>query len=92
VFATSNVQNNCFALKMTFDPISYVYVPTAPRSKRTKSGYKTTEHVGTSSKKNQHIQPSSTALDTLQPSVAEDADGNGDEGLRVQGEIDFESF
>jgi hypothetical protein len=80
------------ALKMTFTPISYVYAPTAPRPKRTKSGYKTTEHVGTSSKKNQHIQPSPTALDILQPSVAEDADGNGDEGFGVQGEFDFESF
>jgi hypothetical protein len=31
-----------FALKMTFDPISYVYAPTALRSKSTKSRNRTT--------------------------------------------------
>jgi hypothetical protein len=78
-----------FALKMTFDPISYVYIPTVPRSKSTKSGHRTTKNGGTASKKSQHIQPGATALvmlDSLRPSVVEAAERNGGES-RVQGEV-----
>ena len=77
-----------FALKMTFDPISYVYIPTVPRSKSTKSGHRTTKNGGTASKKSQNIQPGATALmyDSLRPSVVEAAERNGDKS-RVQGEF-----
>jgi hypothetical protein len=39
-----------FTLKMTFDPISYVYVPTSLRSKSTKSSHKIAKHISTSYK------------------------------------------
>jgi hypothetical protein len=74
---------------MTFDPISYVYVPTTPRSKSTKSDHRTTKRVGNSSKESQHVPPGATALvtlDSLGPSVGEAVDGNGDES-KVQGEF-----
>jgi hypothetical protein len=83
-----------FALKMTFDPISYVYMPTAPRSKSIKSGHKieNAERVSTSSKTKQHIQPGATTLDTQRPSVAEDTGGNGYDETRAEGEFEFWSF
>ena len=75
--------NAVFALKMTFDPISYVYLPTAPRPKNTKSGLKAITYVDTSSKKNERIRPSATTLDTVQLPVAGDADRDGDRDSRM---------
>jgi hypothetical protein len=78
-----------FAPKMTFDPISYVYVPTVSRSKSTKSGHKIAHHVSTSSRTTQHFQLGDTPLDRLRPPVAEDADGNGHDESRAEGEFEF---
>lgn len=75
-FRASRFFKAVFALNMTFTPISYVYVPTAPRSKSTKSGHKT-----------QHIRLGATTLDTLRPPVAEDADGDGHDESRIQAEM-----
>jgi hypothetical protein len=77
-----------FALKMTFDPISYVYVPTAPRSKSTKSGHKIS-NVSTSSRTNEHIQARAATLDTERLSVTEDSNGNGQDESRAAGEFEF---
>lgn len=72
---------------MTFDPISYVYIPTVPYSKSTKSDQKTTKHIGgTASKKSQYIQPGTAVLDSLRPSIVEAAERNRGES-RVQGEF-----
>ncbi|OBT81135.1 hypothetical protein VE02_10294 [Pseudogymnoascus sp. 03VT05] len=60
---------------MTFDPISYVYVPTVPRSKITKPGHGIAKNLNTA-RTNQHIQPGATMLDTERPPVAEDGDEN----------------
>lgn len=58
---------------MTFDPISYVYVPTAPRSKGPKSEHKAIKH-DTTSKKSQNIQPVATMPGIPRAPVAEDID------------------
>jgi len=77
-----------FALKMTFDPISYIYVPTAPRSKSIKCGHKIeiAKHVSTSSRTNEHIQAHPATLDTERLSVTEDSNGNGQDESRAAGE------
>ena len=78
-----------FALKMTFDPISYVYIPTALRFKSTQSGHRTTKNGGTACKRDELMQSSAPMLDSLQPPVAEHADGDGDDELRIEGEFGF---
>jgi hypothetical protein len=72
---------------MTFTAISYVYAPTVPRSKCTKSHLEATKQVCTSSK-NQNKQPLPATLDTVQPPEAEEPDGSGDVESRMQGELE----
>lgn len=69
---------------MTFDPISYVYVPTLRRSKSTKDLNTT--------RTNQQFEPGATKLDTERPSVAEDGDGNGYGEFGAEGWFGLESF
>jgi hypothetical protein len=72
---------------MTFNPISYVYVPTAPRSKGSKSENKTTKH-GTASKKSQNIQSGATMLDISGLPVAGGVDTDRERESRILGELE----
>lgn len=80
-----------FFLRMTFDPISYVYVPTVPRSKSTKSGHKIAKNLSTP-KMNQHIQPGARMVDTERSSVAADGDGDVHDESRAEGGFCLDSF
>ena len=74
---------------MTFDPISYVYIPTTLYSKSTKSDYKTTKHIGISSRKSLYTCPGTAVLiilDSLRLSIIEASDRNREES-RVQDEF-----
>jgi hypothetical protein len=78
-----------YILKMTFDPISYIYILITLCSRSTKSGHNTTKHIDSSSKKSIQIQPGATMLDILGPSVAEDTNRKGYYESRAEGEFEF---
>src|SRR5579862_7038225 len=66
-----NTSNHFHALEMaTFVPISYTYVPTAPRSKSATARRKPAPKQSSILDKLQHIKPSSTSLRTARPAAA----------------------
>jgi hypothetical protein len=66
-----NTSNHFHVLEMaTFVPISYTYVPTAPRSKSATARSKPASKQSNILDKIQRIKPSSAALRTAQPAAA----------------------
>jgi hypothetical protein len=64
----SNTYNCIFSAEMaTFEPISYAYVPTPPRSKSTTTRHKNRPKPFSILHKNQYIKPSSIALEKPRP-------------------------
>lgn len=84
-----NNSNHFHALEMaTFVPISYTYVPTAPRSKSATTRHKPTSKQSSIFDKIQSIKPSGAALSTPRPAVAAAANNRGDRpGIRGTGTI-----
>jgi hypothetical protein len=78
-----NTSNHFHALQMaTFVPISYTYVPTAPRSKSATARRKPALKPVSILDKVQHSKPSGAALSTPRPAAAA---ANGGDKLGIRG-------
>jgi len=72
-----NTSNHFHALEMTaFAPISYTYVPTAPRSKSTATRRKPAPKQSSILDKLQHSKLSEAALSMARLAVADDSGGD----------------